>query len=523
MVGDYNIIRYFHANPSMFDRFLELGQNNYKVEFSDPFCQLLWDWWAIYFQRYRKLPVWSWVEWAVREHPALGDRKEDYLETLQEIVDDDTELNYDHVYYYFQGLERTRLAEQLTMSWVDTDVIPIWEKAVEFLKCIRHPERMVQSKQYDQWIQPFAPDMVANAWDNLCELKGSTITSGFPEWDFLLGGGGKRGGLTIIHALPKRGKSLFLSNYALAPLRANDFDRVVVFVCDNITKEALAKLYAIVSRTSIGYDPNLTKEILLDRLQKQVHSSWGDRLWVIRWPRKRKTPDDVRRALRELREQLYVIDKAAGLPEHLCGHIDRVVVDYADVLKGYSIKGRAAENKRHDVDDVFVELAAIAEEGVGGPKEEFEMVTATQSNRLGLNSDIVDESTVGEAFSKLHHCDLFASITLKKQDRIDGTMRLYVSSGRREFTDYIVNFYMDVARQTLSFNPERGITNLDGSIYEPWAKYYPDLAAKARGDKESETFASPKEATPKRKRDNPGADKLAERQARRRDPAVAYT
>ena len=72
--------------------------------------------------------------------------------------------------------------------------------------------------------------------------------------------------------------------------------------------------------------------------------------------------------------------------------IDMIVVDYGDLLKSSTV--RKNSEKRHELESIYEELRGIGQE-FGCP-----VVTASQTNRKGLNEEVITMEFDLEAFNK---------------------------------------------------------------------------------------------------------------------------
>ena len=78
--------------------------------------------------------------------------------------------------------------------------------------------------------------------------------------------------------------------------------------------------------------------------------------------------------------------------------IDLIIVDYGDLLKGSAV--RKNYEKRHELESIYEELRGIGQEFA------CPIVTASQTNRKGLNEDVITMESISEAFNKCFVADL---------------------------------------------------------------------------------------------------------------------
>ena len=97
---------------------------------------------------------------------------------------------------------------------------------------------------------------------------------------------------------------------------------------------------------------------------------------------------------------------------------DVVIVDYADLLKGYG------QEKRHELEGIYEDLRGMAGE------YEIPVWTASQANRSALEEDVIDASKIAESYGKVMVADFVISLSRKVQDKLAGTGRWHVIKNR---------------------------------------------------------------------------------------------
>lgn len=97
---------------------------------------------------------------------------------------------------------------------------------------------------------------------------------------------------------------------------------------------------------------------------------------------------------------------------------DVIIVDYADLLKGYG------QEKRHELEGIYEDLRGMAGE------YEIPVWTASQANRSALEEDVIDASKVSESYGKVMVADFIISLSRKIEDKLAGTGRWHVIKNR---------------------------------------------------------------------------------------------
>lgn len=97
-----------------------------------------------------------------------------------------------------------------------------------------------------------------------------------------------------------------------------------------------------------------------------------------------------------------------------------IIVDYADVMRS----SRQFDSLRHELKLVYEELRAFADELHLG------IWSASQSNKEGSTSDVVDLTNMSEAYGKAMVADVVLSLSRKSSEKASGLGRLYVAKNR---------------------------------------------------------------------------------------------
>jgi replicative DNA helicase len=99
---------------------------------------------------------------------------------------------------------------------------------------------------------------------------------------------------------------------------------------------------------------------------------------------------------------------------------DIIIIDYADIMRST----RQFDSLRHELKLVYEELRGLAME-LGVP-----IWTASQSNKEGANSEIIDMTNMSEAYGKAMICDFIISVSRRPHEKASGWGRLFVAKNR---------------------------------------------------------------------------------------------
>jgi replicative DNA helicase len=120
-------------------------------------------------------------------------------------------------------------------------------------------------------------------------------------------------------------------------------------------------------------------------------------------------------------------------------NVDMVIVDYADLLRPVAIQ----REKRNELESIYEELRGLA--------QEFKCVvwTASQTNRSGLNAEVITMEAISEAFNKCFVADFIFSISRTIDDKIANTGRMYIAKNRNGPDGLVFPLFMDTANVSI--------------------------------------------------------------------------
>ncbi len=253
------------------------------------------------------------------------------------------------------------------------------------------------------------------------------IGTGWSALDKALNGGWKRKMLGTFIAATGTGKTMYLVNAACA-----------------LVAQGLSVLYVTLEMDEIDIGlrcDSWFSEVPIDNVtanQEHVRACMlrdaKGRLMIKKWPTKRATVDHIRNHVEYLRATKNFVP-------------DAVIVDYADLMKPM---GRYGE-KRHELEANYEELRAMSDE------LNAIVLTADQTNREGLEIDLVTIAQIGEAYAKATVCDLIMTITRTQEMKADGRGRLYNAKSRLGKDGQVFDFLLDTSKNVRVTMLEQGV------------------------------------------------------------------
>ena len=100
--------------------------------------------------------------------------------------------------------------------------------------------------------------------------------------------------------------------------------------------------------------------------------------------------------------------------------VDMIIVDYADLLRPV----RTQREKRNELETIYEDLRGIAQEF------ECPIWTASQTNRSGLNAEVITMESISEAFNKCFVADFIFSISRTVENKAQNGGRIFVAKNR---------------------------------------------------------------------------------------------
>jgi replicative DNA helicase len=237
------------------------------------------------------------------------------------------------------------------------------------------------------------------------------ITTGWSQIDLLCRNGLGRGELGVVIAPTGAGKSMVLVHLGTEALKLG---KTVVHYTLELADLSIASRYdSCLTSIDLG-DLILMKDKVLEAV-KEVKGT----LVVKEYPTKSASTRTIKAHLEKLRQR--------GL------EIGMVIVDYGDLLKPVIMTGE----KRHDLESIYEELRAIAQE------YKCPVWTASQTNRSGLNAEVITMESISEAFSKCFVADFIFSVSRTIEDKSSKGGRIFVAKNRNGPDGLIYPIFMD--------------------------------------------------------------------------------
>lgn len=262
------------------------------------------------------------------------------------------------------------------------------------------------------------------------------VTTGWKTVDDICRGGLGNGELGVVVAPTGAGKSMALVHLGAQAVKAG---KTVVHYTLELQDTVVA----------IRYDSCITG-IKLNKIfssKEQVYdivSQVPGKLIVKEYPTKTASTNTIKTHLETLRRRN--ID------------VDMVIVDYGDLLRPVS----ALREKRNELESIYEELRAIAQ------VFECPVWTASQTNRSGLNAEVITMESISEAFNKCFVADFIFTISRTIEDKTNNEGRIFIAKNRNGADGLVYPIFMDTSNVKIDVLTQAPLTV--GSVVMKTAK-----------------------------------------------------
>ena len=246
--------------------------------------------------------------------------------------------------------------------------------------------------------QNFGHDWFMDVDERYIKQSRKPITTGWHRMDEITKGGIGAKELAVVIAPTGAGKSMVLVHLGTQALKLGK--KVVHYTLELADTVVGLRYDSCLSKVDLK-DIMESKEIVKEKIQ-----DIPGKLIIKEYPTKSASTKSIKNHLEKLKKQ-------GILP-------DVVIVDYADLLRPVS----SSAEKRHDLESIYEELRGMATEF------ECAFVTASQTNRGGLNAEVITMESISEAFNKCFVADFIFSLSRTPQDKQANSGRIFIAKNR---------------------------------------------------------------------------------------------
>jgi len=268
----------------------------------------------------------------------------------------------------------------------------------------------------------FGYDYLADFEQRFVPKHRSPVTTGWSEIDNIFGGGLGKSELGVVIAPTGAGKSM-----------------VLVHLGVNALKEGKTVIHYTLELqdTVIGnrYDSCLTGYPLSDiinfkeEVYEEVKNLDGS-LIIKEYPTKSASTNTIRAHLSQLVKR--------GIKPGL------IIVDYGDLLRPVVVR----KEKRTELESIYEELRCLSTEF------SCPIWTASQTNRSGLNAEVITMEQISEAFNKCFVADFIFSVSRTIEDKQKSLGKIFIAKNRNGPDGIVFPIFMDTASVKIKILPK---------------------------------------------------------------------
>ena len=239
------------------------------------------------------------------------------------------------------------------------------------------------------------------------------ISTGWDLIDNISKGGLGQKELGVVIAPTGAGKSMVLVHLGTQALKAG---KTVVHYTLELQDTVIGSRYdSCLTKVPLG---NLMS--FKEKIYEEVQDIEG-RLIVKEYPTKSATTHTIKTHLEKLKMRNI--------------NVDMIIVDYADLLRPV----RSQREKRNELETIYEVLRGIASE------MECPIWTASQTNRSGLNAEVITMEAISEAFNKCFVSDFIFTVSRTVDDKVANSGRVFVAKNRNGPDGLVFPIFMDTS------------------------------------------------------------------------------
>jgi len=240
------------------------------------------------------------------------------------------------------------------------------------------------------------------------------VSTGWEVIDGFIQGGLGKGELGVVIAPTGSGKSMAMVHLGAAALKAG---KNIVHYTLELQDTVVGKRY---DSCLTGFPLNSLND-LKDEVFEQIKEIKGQ-LLIKEYPTKSASVMTIRSHLTKVIQRGF--------------EVDLIIIDYGDLLK----PTRHEREKRNELESIYEEMRGLA--------GEFSCPTWTcsQTNRSGLNAEVVTMESISEAFNKCFVADFIFSLSRTVADKQCDSGRIFIAKNRNGADGIVCPIRMDTSR-----------------------------------------------------------------------------
>jgi replicative DNA helicase len=348
------------------------------------------------------------------------------ISILRTELDRETEVTQQQVRDYFARVHTNEIAD---------DIDYIKETSLDFCRKQKLKEAMMKSVNLLQTCSfdeiskvindalklgsenNFGHDFIADFEERYKPRFRLPVTTGWDEIDNITSGGLGRNELGVVIAPTGAGKSMALVHLGSQAIKEG---KTVVHYTLELQDTVVACRYdSCITQYPLSDLSNFKDEIF-----EEIKDLDGT-LIVKEYPTKSASTNTIKAHLSRLVKR--------GIEPGM------IIVDYADLLRPVVIR----KEKRAELESIYEELRGISNEF------NCPVWTASQTNRSGLNAEVVTMEQISEAFNKCFVSDFICTLSRTIEDKQNNRAKMFIAKNRNGPDGMIYDLFMDTSNVSI--------------------------------------------------------------------------
>tara|TARA_B100000427_G_scaffold219069_1_gene183077 strand:- start:810 stop:2183 length:1374 start_codon:yes stop_codon:yes gene_type:complete len=256
------------------------------------------------------------------------------------------------------------------------------------------------------------------------------VSTGWKDIDEISKGGLGKGELGVVVAPTGAGKSMVLVHLGAQAVKAG---KNVLHYTLELADTVVANRYDS-SITGVELK-NLT--IFKEKIYDEIRDIEG-KLIVKEYPTRSASIQTIKNHIEKLKRRDF--------------QPDMIIVDYGDLIRPENSR---KDEKRHQLETIYEELRGIAQIC------ECPLWTASQTNRSGLNAEVITMESISEAFNKCFVADFIFTVSRTVEDKNTNQGRIFIAKNRNGPDGLVYPIFMDTSNVKIKVLPKTGETAND--------------------------------------------------------------
>jgi replicative DNA helicase len=248
------------------------------------------------------------------------------------------------------------------------------------------------------------------------------VSTGWKQLDDISKGGLGSGELGVVVAPTGAGKSMVLVHLGAQALKQGK--NVIHYTLELADTVVASRYDSAITGVELRNLP-----VFKEKIYEEVKEIEG-KLIVKEYPTRSATIQTIKNHIEKMRIRGF--------------EPDMIIVDYGDLIRPISSR---KDEKRHQLETIYEELRGLAQTC------ECPLWTASQTNRSGLNAEVITMESISEAFNKCFVADFIFSVSRTVKDKNTNGGRVFVAKNRNGPDGLVYPIFMDTSCVSIKVLP----------------------------------------------------------------------